>query len=263
VHQLLTNEKYVGNNVYHRTSFKLKRKHVQNPPDMWLRVKSAFPAPVSAEDFLKVQEIILARAKRYTDEEMLDRLRQILAQHGRISGLLIDEKEDAPSSAAFRHRFGSPGPCLSTHRLHPEPISVLSRLTASSARSIPRSSRRSSRSSRPSGFRSSATPPTNCSSSIANSWYPSCCPGACKPRRAATDGWFDSRNHTDRTSPIVARMDESNHTIRDYYLFPALDQVALRLRLAECNSAQLDTYRFDDLGVFYSLTERISIEDVA
>ncbi len=107
VHQLLTNEKYVGNNVYHRTSFKLKKKHVQNPPDMWLRVKSAFPALVSAEDFLKVQEIILARAKRYTDEEMLDRLRQILTQHGRISGLLIDEKDDAPSSAAFRHRFGS------------------------------------------------------------------------------------------------------------------------------------------------------------
>jgi hypothetical protein len=44
-------------------------------------------------------------------------------------------------------------------------------------------------------------------------------------------------------------MDESNHAIRDYYLFPALDQVALRLRLAECNSALLDTYRFDDLGV--------------
>jgi hypothetical protein len=54
-----------------------------------------------------VQEIILARAKRYSDEEMLDRSGEILAQHGRISGLLIDEQEDAPSSAAFRHRFGS------------------------------------------------------------------------------------------------------------------------------------------------------------
>src|ERR1043166_9053268 len=28
VHQVLTNEKYIGNNVYHRTSFKLKLKHV-------------------------------------------------------------------------------------------------------------------------------------------------------------------------------------------------------------------------------------------
>ena len=28
VHQVLTNEKYIGNNVYHRTSCKLKKKHV-------------------------------------------------------------------------------------------------------------------------------------------------------------------------------------------------------------------------------------------
>jgi DNA invertase Pin-like site-specific DNA recombinase len=32
VHQILTNEKYIGNNVYHRTSCKLKKKHVVNPP---------------------------------------------------------------------------------------------------------------------------------------------------------------------------------------------------------------------------------------
>src|SRR2546425_7161731 len=37
VHQLLTNEKYIGNNVYHRTSFKLKRTHVENPPERWIR----------------------------------------------------------------------------------------------------------------------------------------------------------------------------------------------------------------------------------
>jgi len=35
VHQVLTNEKYVGNNVYHRTFFKLKRKHIVNRPDKW------------------------------------------------------------------------------------------------------------------------------------------------------------------------------------------------------------------------------------
>ena len=33
VHQILTNEKYIGNNVYHRTSCKLKKKHVVNPPE--------------------------------------------------------------------------------------------------------------------------------------------------------------------------------------------------------------------------------------
>jgi hypothetical protein len=38
---------------------------------------------------------------------MLEKLRAVLSKHGRICGLLIDEEDDAPSSAAFRHRFGS------------------------------------------------------------------------------------------------------------------------------------------------------------
>src|SRR5581483_7017669 len=42
VHQVLTNEKYIGHNVYNRTSFKLKHKHVDNPPEMWVRAEAAF-----------------------------------------------------------------------------------------------------------------------------------------------------------------------------------------------------------------------------
>ena len=47
VRQVLTNEKYIGNSVYNRTSFKLKKKHVCNPPDIWVRKDNAFPALVS------------------------------------------------------------------------------------------------------------------------------------------------------------------------------------------------------------------------
>lgn len=34
-------------------------------------------------------------------------------------------------------------------------------------------------------------------------------------------------------------------------------------RLAECNNALFDTYRFDKLGFLYSVAERITIEDLA
>src|SRR5690606_15862400 len=37
VHQVLTNEKYVGHNVFNRVSFKLKQKRITNPPDMLVR----------------------------------------------------------------------------------------------------------------------------------------------------------------------------------------------------------------------------------
>ena len=49
VHQVLTNEKYVGNNVYNRISFKLKKKRVLNPADMWIRANGAFEPIISAE----------------------------------------------------------------------------------------------------------------------------------------------------------------------------------------------------------------------
>ena len=46
VHQVLINEKYIGNNVWNRASFKLKRKRVHNSPDMWIRSENAFDAIV-------------------------------------------------------------------------------------------------------------------------------------------------------------------------------------------------------------------------
>lgn len=107
VHQVLTNEKYIGNNVYHRTSFKLKKKHINNPRDRWIRAEKAFMGIIDPEIFLQAQSIIIERSRKFTNDEMLDKLRGILHQHGRISGILIDECEDMPSSAAFRHRFGS------------------------------------------------------------------------------------------------------------------------------------------------------------
>src|SRR5581483_3030346 len=93
VHQILTNEKYIGNNLYHRTSCKLKCKHVVNPPEMWIRSDGAFPAIVDPMVFAKVQGVILARARRYSDEEMLHALKGLWSKHGRISGLLIDEQD--------------------------------------------------------------------------------------------------------------------------------------------------------------------------
>lgn len=263
VHQLLTNEKYLGNNVYHRTSFKLKRKHVQNPPDMWLRVEGAFPAVVTVEDFTKAQEIIIARAKRYSDEEMLEKLRAVLQQHGRLSGVIIDEREDLPSSAAYRTRFGSlvrayqligyvPETDFSfievnryLRQKHPEVVQqVISELAAI-------------------GVSVERDPETELLV-LDQELIVSLVLSRCLRTDAGTPRWlvrFEESHRPDIT--VVARMDEANQGIKDYYLFPALDQLSLRLRLAECNNVLLDAYRFDDLEFFYSLAERISIEEVA
>ncbi len=60
VQQILTNEKYIGNNVYNRRSFKLKGKRVANGPEMWIRSEGAFEAIVQRREFQKVQAVIAA-----------------------------------------------------------------------------------------------------------------------------------------------------------------------------------------------------------
>src|SRR5690606_10669107 len=60
VHQVLINEKYIGNNVWNRISYKLKKKRVRNHPSMWIRAESAFPAIVDQSLFDAAQAIIQA-----------------------------------------------------------------------------------------------------------------------------------------------------------------------------------------------------------
>ena len=76
VHQILINEKYIGNNVWNRSSFKLKRKRVHNSPDMWIRADGAFEPIVDRQLFDAAQVIVRQRSHRFSDEEMLDILRE-------------------------------------------------------------------------------------------------------------------------------------------------------------------------------------------
>jgi len=106
VHQVLTNEKYIGNNLYNRVSFKLKRLRVVNPPDMWIRKVAAFEPIVPSDVFFPAQGIIRARARRLTDDQLIERLRSLFKDRGRLSSLLIDETEGMPSSSVYSLQFG-------------------------------------------------------------------------------------------------------------------------------------------------------------
>src|SRR5271165_1384618 len=90
VRQILTNPKYAGANVYNRRSFKLKRKRVANPPEMWIRCDNAFTPIVPLEQFTQALAIIESRHTHLTDEQLLERLRDLLARIGELSGILIE-----------------------------------------------------------------------------------------------------------------------------------------------------------------------------
>jgi len=263
IHQILTNEKYIGNSVYHRTSFKLKRKHILNPPEMWIRSDKAFPAVVDPALFAQAQVDILARAKRYSDVEMLTSLKELWTRHGRVSGLLIDEQDSMPSSAAFRHRFGS---LVRAYQLvgytprtdysfleinrylrgrHPEIVQeVITRLAGI-------------------GVSVERDPKTELLV-LDHELTVSLVLSRCLRTEAGSSRWmlrFEEGLKPDLT--IAVRMDETNEGIKDYYLLPAIDLTEANMRLGESNHAMLDAYRFDDLEFFFEMAERISVEDAA
>ena len=107
LHSLLTNEKYIGNNIFNKKSFKLKLKYVVNAPDLWVRKDGAFEPMVDAEIFSKAQQIINARPRPRPRQYYLDALRELYAQHAYLDCKLIDRTAGMPSSSAYADKFGS------------------------------------------------------------------------------------------------------------------------------------------------------------
>lgn len=259
VREVLTNEKYIGNNVYNRVSFKLKKHRVANQPEMWIKKEAAFEAIVPPEAFYTAQGIMRARVHRYSNEELLDKLRSLYQQRGYLSGLVIDETEGMPSAAAYAHRFGSLIRAYHAvgftpdrdyrylevnqflRRLHPEIVSQAERMIANLGGQV---------------RRDSATDLLTVNAEFSVSLVLSRCQVLDSQRRR----WkvrFDTSLAPDIT--VAVRLDESNQMPLDYYLLPRLDFGQARIHLAEHNGIEFESYRFDNLDYLYGMAERSRI----
>jgi DNA invertase Pin-like site-specific DNA recombinase len=107
VHSVLSNEKYIGNNVFARVSYKLKQKPVANPAEAWVRRDGAFQPIVSAKLFAAAQKKIQDGVPRHSDQALLDALRAKLAAEGRLSAKMIDKARDMACCETYRKRFGT------------------------------------------------------------------------------------------------------------------------------------------------------------
>jgi DNA invertase Pin-like site-specific DNA recombinase len=263
VHQVLINEKYVGNNLWNRVSFKLKKKRVRNGSDMWIRAEGVFDAVVDHDLFERAQAIITERSHRFSDEEMLDGLRRLLQNRGYLSGVTIDEMEGLPSSSAYRSRYGT---LLRAYQLvgftpdrdyrfveinrflrqlHPEVVAA----TVSAIEQV--------------GGRVQKDRATDLLT-INGEFTASIVVARCQETAAGSLRWqirFDTGLSPDITAAV--RMDRQNRVPIDYYLLPRIDMVAPRLRLAENNGCSLDAYRFETLDHLYGMAARAKLPEVA
>lgn len=259
VHQILINEKYIGNNVYNRVSFKLKQRRVKNPREMWIRANDAFPAIVEEALFLRARQIVDARSQHLSDDDLLVKLRGLLQQKGVLSGFIIDECETMPSSGAYRHRFGS---LLRAYQLigyDPERdyryIEINRRLRAAHPQFVADviSGIQTA------GGRAEVDAATQLIC-VNDEFALSVVLARCSATVAGSLRWhvrLDAGLVPDVT--IAVRMDEFNRRPQDYFLLPSLDITSEKLRLSEQNGLGLDAYRFDTLDYLFLMSRRAQL----
>lgn len=263
VHQLLTNEKYIGNNVYNRISFKLKKQRVVNPPDMWIRGDGAFAPIIERTLFEAVRRVIWERNRRFTDQEMLDRLAALLKHRGWLSGLVIDEHDEMPSTSAYRTRFGSLVRAYKLVGYSPdrdfEYIEINKVLRAMHPGVVTDSVAAIERL----GGTVQIDPNTDLLT-VNDEFTASIVISRSFQTKAGALRWkirLDSGLRPDVT--VVLRMDMNNQGILDYYLLPRIDMVKAKVLLSEENGFSLDAYRFDSLETFFYLAGRTRIRMAA
>lgn len=263
VHEVLTNEKYVGHNVFNRASCKLTTPRVANPPEVWVRADHAFDALIDDELFAAAQVIVAARVQHYSDQEMLNGLSALLRAKGRLSGLLIDEADGMPPSSAYLRRFGSLRRAYELvgyapdrdyayvevnrrlRQLHPEIVTeVIARIgeiggtvTVDSETDLLR---------------------------INDEFTASIVVSRCEHTPAGSLRWLirvDADLRPDIT--VAVRMDSENLRIHDYYLLPVIELAESSVRLCEENGVFLDAFRFDTLDYLFRMIARADVRSAA
>jgi len=262
IHQILTNEKYIGNNIYNKTSSKLKSRLVKNPKNEWVRCDEAYKPIISKKKYNKAQEIIQLRSVHLTNDELLEKLKQKLESNGKLSGFIIDEDDTGPSSSVYRTRFG--GLLRAYTLIGYKPEHDYSYIQINEAL-------RSFYSGIIEDFKGEILK-SNCYIDeykyapmlyINDELLISVLITKCTPMKSGKLRWkvrFDNSQKADIT--IVIRMDSQNISPLDFYIIPKIENEYSKMCMTETNNIRLDLYRFDNLDKLLQIITRMKVREL-
>ncbi|EFA7788006.1 recombinase family protein [Escherichia coli] len=262
IHQILTNEKYIGNNIYNKTSSKLKSRLVKNPKHEWVRCDKAYKPIISKKKYNKAQEIIQLRSIHLTNEDLLEKLKQKLESNGKLSGFIIDEDDTGPSSSVYRTRFG--GLLRAYTLIGYKPEHDYSYLKINEAL-------RSFYSEIIEDFKGEILK-SNCHIDeykyapmlyINDEFLISVLVTKCihmKSGKLRWKVWFDNSQKADIT--IVIRMNSQNISPLDFYIIPKIENEYNKMCMTETNNIRLDLYRFDNLDKLLQIITRMKVREL-
>lgn len=262
IHQILTNEKYIGNNIYNKTSSKLKSRLVKNPKHEWVRCDKAYKPIISKKKYNKAQEIIQLRSIHLTNEDLLEKLKQKLESNGKLSGFIIDEDDTGPSSSVYRTRFG--GLLRAYTLIGYKPEHDYSYLKINEAL-------RSFYSEIIEDFKGEILK-SNCHIDeykyapmlyINDEFLISVLVTKCIYMKSGKLRWkvrFDNSQKADIT--IVIRMNSQNISPLDFYIIPKIENEYNKMCMTETNNIRLDLYRFDNLDKLLQIITRMKVREL-
>ncbi|OAP35166.1 serine recombinase [Sinorhizobium glycinis] len=255
VRQILVNDKYVGDNVWGRTSRKLKQAYVRNPRSNWIRAARAFEAIIDQEIFDQARAILAARTARVSDETMLQKLSALFERNGYLSRGLLDATGDCPSRR-YERRFGSlrrayalVGYVSDRDYAYLEFRRALSDLRSRVLTDVL------------SGIEAaggSVSVRTNRDLIVVNGEFTaSVLIARCMRTAAGKLRWTVRLNKSVRPDLlIVVRMRPENACPQDYYLLPSIDVHGPVLKFWGINDFSLDSYRCETLSRLYAMAAR-------
>jgi hypothetical protein len=102
----LERPQYMGTHVWGRTTAYLSGPTKKVAPDHWAVCPNAFRPIVSVELFERARKRLANVTYRLSDEELLNRLKSVALENGKLTSRIIQNSRLCPAADAYRRRFG-------------------------------------------------------------------------------------------------------------------------------------------------------------
>jgi DNA invertase Pin-like site-specific DNA recombinase len=107
VDRILKDPKYIGCNVYGRSTQKLGTPRSKVPSSRWTVTPRSWAPLIDSATFFSAQEIFAKHTAAKSNRQLIAELASLLAKEGRLSERIVMEQPNFPSQATYRARFGS------------------------------------------------------------------------------------------------------------------------------------------------------------
>ncbi|HWO30179.1 MAG TPA: recombinase family protein, partial [Candidatus Acidoferrum sp.] len=259
----LKNEKYIGCNVWGRTTKPFGKYTKRRPRNEWTKTPGAFIPLIDAKTFDIVQKLMHMRNHkiRKPDSYYLGEMRKVLKRKGELSQRLL-KKHGVFDHRAFVRRFGSMKRAYELMGYTPPALAFKAMEGYKKGQSLRAQLLSNLSQLFPSQLRIIRLPHQSCRKALELDNHVQIAVHMCRPLKPTLGGprWILIRNRREeRMVSLICMTNKSLNGFAGMYLVPELGSVMNRFRvLRECHPLLTAGKRLDSLYEFYDAAKEVS-----